>query len=913
MTTFISLLITGAVTGGIYAILASGLVITYVTSGIFNFSYGAVAFSVAYFYYQLHAGLDVPRPLAAVLAILIFGPLLGLVLDILIYRHLVKAPVMARIVAPVGVLVALPNLILLISDWLVKAGVGLADRNSIFAPAGLGPYPAKIFSFWGGATITSDQLVVFGAALLVSILLWIVIKRLPLGLRMRAVVDRRELASLRGVDPARVSTQAVVLSSMLAGLSGVVLAPSFNLIPDKYTYLMFVAAAAAALGAFKSIPLAMIGGVFLGISQSLLAGYVTISSGLIPGLQSAIPFIILFGALFILGRQRSRVAGVVADDPPAAEYLSDLPAWRRALPWVIVTGFLVVFIHESSIYHASLTALGLALAIVFLSFVVVTGIGGLVSLAQAAFVSVGAIVAALAIAHGVPFVVAVFIGAAAAGVLGVIVAVPSLRLGGLSLALSTLAAGYLCDQLLFNVEHLTGGSAGRPLVVPKMAGIDFGDPRKYAYLLLVVFGIVALGVRNLMRSKTGREMVALRSSEAAAVTSGASRSIPRLALFGVSAAIAGFGGSLLAANNQRITATDFPTQLGLFWIATMVVFGVRRPGGALVAGVLTYLFPEILTHITTTTLLPPILFGMGAMTLAQQPDGFMAVMGINGMARRKRRAEQRRRRTEEQVASAAGLIAATPEVAVEAAGASAHSGAAHADPAGQALILDSVTAGYDGVMALHDVNLSVPQGAFYAIIGPNGAGKSTLCSVIAGLVPVSTGSVVTSGRNITDMSPHKRARTELFLAPEYRGVFPSLSVEENLEVWLRAPAARRSAMQRFPVLEERRKVPAGSLSGGEQQLLTLVSALERPPKLLVLDEPTLGLSPIAINQVFATLGELHRMGTTVVVVEEQAPRAAKHADTLVLLDRGRIKWQGPSAEFSSGFAHELYLGATGRT
>jgi ABC-type branched-subunit amino acid transport system ATPase component len=173
--------------------------------------------------------------------------------------------------------------------------------------------------------------------------------------------------------------------------------------------------------------------------------------------------------------------------------------------------------------------------------------------------------------------------------------------------------------------------------------------------------------------------------------------------------------------------------------------------------------------------------------------------------------------------------------------------------------------------------------------------------------------VTTNGRNITDMPPHKRARTELFLAPEYRGVFPSLSVEENLEVWLSATSARRSAMQRFPILRERRKVPAGSLSGGEQQLLTLVAALERPPKLLVLDEPSLGLSPIAINQVFVTLAELHDMGTTVVVVEEQAPRAAQYADTLVLLDRGRIKWQGRSAEFSSGFAHELYLGATGRS
>src|SRR5437588_11989303 len=111
MSQFVSLVITGAVTGGIYAILASGLVITYVTSGIFNFAYGAVAFSVAYFYYQIHVGLGVPTGIAAVVSILGFGPLLGILLDRLIYRHLVKAPLMARIVAPIGVLVALPNLI----------------------------------------------------------------------------------------------------------------------------------------------------------------------------------------------------------------------------------------------------------------------------------------------------------------------------------------------------------------------------------------------------------------------------------------------------------------------------------------------------------------------------------------------------------------------------------------------------------------------------------------------------------------------------------------------------------------------------------------------------------------------------------------------------------------------------------
>src|SRR5262249_30985014 len=162
----------------------------------------------------------------------------------------------------IGVLVALPNLIFLVSDWLTNtAHVPLASRTTIFLPPGIGPYPAKTWSFMSGATLNSDQLAVFIAAIVVATGLWYVIKHTPLGLRMRAVVDRRELASLRGVDPARVSTQAVLMSSLLAALSGVLIGPLFNLSPDTFTYLMFVSAAAAALGRFRSIPLAMLGGL----------------------------------------------------------------------------------------------------------------------------------------------------------------------------------------------------------------------------------------------------------------------------------------------------------------------------------------------------------------------------------------------------------------------------------------------------------------------------------------------------------------------------------------------------------------------------------------------------------------------------------------------------------------------------
>jgi ABC-type branched-subunit amino acid transport system ATPase component/branched-subunit amino acid ABC-type transport system permease component len=908
MTQLLSLLITGAVTGGIYSILASGLVITYVTTGIFDFSYGAVAFSVAYFYYQIHVGLGVPVAPAALLAILAFGPLLGLLLDRLIYRHLVQAPLMARIIAPIGVLVALPNLMYLISDWLMTtAKVPLADPNDISSPPGIGPFPPKIWSFAHGAELTSDQLAIFICAAVVALMLWLIIKHSPLGLRMRAVVDRRSLAALRGIDPARVSTQAVLISSLLAGLSGVLLAPIFGLVPGTFTYVMFVSAAAAALGKFSSIPLAFVGGIFLGVVQDLVAGYITVSSGLVPGLKAGVPFIVLFVTLYVLGRRNVRIAGTITEDEPPPEYLSDLPRWRRALPWVALTAALLIWIPFASTFIDTLISQGLALAIVFLAFVVITGIGGLVSLAQAAFVTLGAIVAALAISYGCPFLVAVLIGAVSACVLGLLIALPSLRLGGLSLALATLAAGFLADYLLFNISSLTGGSTGRPLAPPTIGPFNLSDPSTYAYFLLIVFGIVALGVRNLERSKTGRVMIAIRSSEAAAAASGASTIAPRLVLFGISATIAGFGGALLAANNLQITGTDFPTQLGLFWMAVIVVFGVRRIGGAFLAGLLSYLVPQVLSYVTTTTLLPPILFGLGAITLAQQPDGFMAVVGLARKARRQRRAGAPLAPSAEPLAEP--IHPAGPAVTVGAAA------VPETDPeqvtSDCAIELKGVSAGYDNMIVLHDINLSVATGDFVAIVGPNGAGKSTLCGVLAGTLQSVSGSVCFGGRDISSSAAYERARNGLFLAPEYRGIFPGLSVEENLAVWLRDPRLRNAAMERFPVLGQRRKVPAGSLSGGEQQLLTMAAALERPPSVLVVDEPSLGLSPIAAKQIFDTLAVVHAAGTTVIVVEEQAGRALEVAHTLVLLNLGRVSWQGPSRELTSDHVQELYLGISG--
>ncbi len=217
-------------------------------------------------------------------------------------------------------------------------------------------------------------------------------------------------------------------------------------------------------------------------------------------------------------------------------------------------------------------------------------------------------------------------------------------------------------------------------------------------------------------------------------------------------------------------------------------------------------------------------------------------------------------------------------------------------------------AAYAGAEVLHDVSFSVPRHGFVLLVGANGAGKSTICSVLAGLHATTTGRVVLHGHDVTAAPAHERVRRGLFVAPEYRGIFPGLTVEENLALWIRDRSARHHALERFPMLAERRRTPAGNLSGGQQQLLTIAPALERPPELLVLDEPSLGLSPIATSQVLDALAELHALGTTILLVEEHTRRALAFAQQVVLLDLGRVRWIGPAAEFGDDLSREVYLG-----
>ena len=215
------------------------------------------------------------------------------------------------------------------------------------------------------------------------------------------------------------------------------------------------------------------------------------------------------------------------------------------------------------------------------------------------------------------------------------------------------------------------------------------------------------------------------------------------------------------------------------------------------------------------------------------------------------------------------------------------------------LELRGVRAGYGPVEALHGVDLVVGSGLLTALLGPNGAGKTTLLSVLAGLVPLRAGSLVWQGKDVSQSSAAERVRRGMLLVPEGRGTFPGLPVQENLRVFARGgdPAA---ALEAFPVLADRLQQLAGSLSGGEQQMLAMSRALLQRPTVLLLDELSAGLAPQVAAQLLALARRLADEGTTVVLVEQYAHEAVAIADHVHVLGRGSVVFSGEPGELADG-------------
>jgi branched-chain amino acid transport system ATP-binding protein len=232
------------------------------------------------------------------------------------------------------------------------------------------------------------------------------------------------------------------------------------------------------------------------------------------------------------------------------------------------------------------------------------------------------------------------------------------------------------------------------------------------------------------------------------------------------------------------------------------------------------------------------------------------------------------------------------------------------------LELRNVTAGYGAFTALWDVSLSIAAGEAVAVVGPNGAGKTTLLRVISGLLPPRSGELELEGARLTGRPAHEIVGQGIAHVPEGRRIFPALTVADNLRMGAFLPAARRrfaESMTRvyelFPVLAERSGQRAGSLSGGEQQMLAIGRALMSRPKLILLDEPSMGLAPVLVLRLFDLIRRVREEGYTILVVEQNVRQVLKIVDRAYLLEVGRIRMEGRAAELSEdAFVRKAYVG-----
>jgi branched-chain amino acid transport system ATP-binding protein len=227
------------------------------------------------------------------------------------------------------------------------------------------------------------------------------------------------------------------------------------------------------------------------------------------------------------------------------------------------------------------------------------------------------------------------------------------------------------------------------------------------------------------------------------------------------------------------------------------------------------------------------------------------------------------------------------------------------------LELEHVTAGYGETVVLRDVSISVPDSKVVALLGPNGAGKTTTLRVASGLIKPTQGRVVLDGADVTGRPPHELARRGLCHLPEGHGIFPSLTVKENIVLYSPKGDERQGlerATAQFPALSGRLGQQAGSLSGGEQQMLSLARTALRDPKIVVVDEASLGLSPVLVDQVFDALSLIVQGGTSLLLVEQYVTRALELADSVYLMHRGQIVFSGPTADLQAVDVFEQYLG-----
>ncbi|WP_007509792.1 branched-chain amino acid ABC transporter permease/ATP-binding protein [Pseudofrankia saprophytica] len=909
--------------GAIYALAGQGLVLIYRGSGVLNFAHGAFAAVGALAYYDLHVSAGLPVAPSVVLALLISGAV-GTLMHLLVMRPLRHAPPLTRVIATLGVMVVLQQLGRIVFGTSIR-----------IVPSFL---PTRSVSPVGGAAVGLDRFVLLGIAIVVSATLWLVYRYSRFGAITSAVAENERGAQLMGHSPDVIAVINWTLGAMLAGLAGILIAPIAGLDINTLVLLIIPALATAMMARFDSFAGALLASLVIGISQSEITNYVHAS-----GWSDAVPF--LFVILVLVARGQSLPLRSHVN-----ELLPEIGTGRPRPRWLVVAvvAMAVLILVTPTTWNDALTATTIG-AIICVSLVVVTGYAGQLSLAQYAFAGWGGYVASrLAAVAGLPFLLALVIGVAAAVPVGILIGLPALRTRGIHLAIATFGLAYSFQSILFQSVPLTGGLEGTVVDPPTLFGWDIdavNHPKRYAITCLVALVLAGLVAGNIRRGRSGRRLVAVRGNERAAASLGISVYGAKLYAFALSAAIAGLGGVLLAFQTTYVDFSQFNVFNSIAVIINTVISGVGflvggvAAGLSIAGGVTPKIFGELITSGSANQYVTLGLAVLLVPTLIQYPNGLAAWVVTWKLPWGRLPFRRATSPDDAGAADGAGVTTdadgadpngadptadgpkpAAADDATDAARVALRKAMAKATPAvprrvtPRVLEVEDVSVRFGGVQALDGVSIQVRPGEIVGLMGPNGAGKTTFIDAVTGFNRIQDGKILVDGVRIDGLNARRRARLGVGRTFQSLELFDQLTVLENLRTasdprdsaayltdlvrprHTELTPAARSAIEMFELAKDLRRVPS-ELPYGRRRQVAIARAIATEPSILLLDEPAAGLHETETQELSDLLLRLvDEWGIGVLLVEHDVPMLNRVCDRLVVMDFGKVIATGTPAE-----------------
>jgi ABC-type branched-subunit amino acid transport system ATPase component/ABC-type branched-subunit amino acid transport system permease subunit len=885
----------GAAIGTLYALVAMGLILVYRANRVISFAQaqlGAVPASLALLL-MVRKGL--PYPLAIGIVV-IGGGLLGGAVEVGVVRRFQRSSRLILTVVTVGI-----GFLLLFAEYLVKKSVtGRIEFIDTF------PTPFRDAQFNVGIVrFTADSVVALAVAIACVVGLGAFLRFTDIGVAVRAAADDSERATTLGIPVRRLSTVVWVVAGVLSAVGVFLRAPIVGLPVVGFVgpSLLLFGLTAAVIARMDSLSMALVGGMLVGVidqTAQFSTGRASLASGVM--------LVVVLAALLLQKVTTSRTGELdasswqtVADRRPLSAALDALPAVRdfRAVVAVVLVAAAIAFPLLVSESVLDVTVRAALCAIIGVSLVVLTGWTGQISLGQFAVAGVGAAVAGgLAADHGWDFFAALAAGAAAGALASVVIGLPAVRIPGLFYAVTTLAFAFAVQNVLLNREYAGWllpddlAFVERPVLYGR---IDVTSQHRYYLVCMAFLGLTLALASALRRNRSGRVLLTVRDAARLGQAFGIDPVRTRLAAFAVSGAIAGLAGALFAFEQGSVDSATFSPEVSIQLFVMVVIGGIGSLPGAVLGAAFVFGVPELpgLREIDQVEFL---VSGLGVvLVLALLPDGLAG--GV----------ERIRDWFVARLPGAADVEAELAHFDEPATALDGDQPSARVSDVGREdalLRCEGVCAGYGPVQVLFGVDLEVSPGEVVALLGTNGAGKSTLLRAVSGVLPPSSGRVTLGGEDVTRLDPARTAALGIAQVPGGRAVFPSLTVSDNLRAaaWLRRSdkAAVREAELRvldlFPRLAERAETDAGDLSGGERQQLGLAMALLERPRLLLIDELSLGLAPSIVSRLLDVVRELAAQGTAVLIVEQSVNVALTVADRAYFMEKGEVRFTGPTSE-----------------